>query len=135
MKNEITKFCIRNTIEVVVLFLLIFYFCSFKSISIQSILPLVFVFFVFLFDFYKLYKFYARRDQNGLLSFQSKFLFYTFAWYFLPIFLSIFLILKNLNALKIEYLLVTALIYGILYLYNLSVSRKLKKSAQIAESL
>ena len=129
MKKEVSKFCIRNVIEVAVLLFLIFYFFSFKAISIQSIFPLFFVLVVFLFDFYKLYNFYKKNDLDGLLKFQSKFLFYTFAWYFAPIFLSIFLILKNLNGLKIDFLLVTALIYGTLYLYNLNVSRKLKKSA------
>lgn len=129
MKNVVSKFLIRNVIEVAVLFVIIFYFCSFKAILIQSIFPLVFVLLIFLFDFYKLYNFYKKNDLNGLLKFQSKFLFYTFAWYFTPIFLSIYLIIKNVNGLRKEYLLVTALIYGALYLYNLSGSRKLKKSA------
>ena len=128
MNKEVIRFIIRNAIEVLVMLLLLKYFSAFSAINFLSLIPLLFVLFVFIFDFYKLYNFHSNQDFNGLMKFQSNFLFYSFAWYFFPIFLSIYLILKNLNGLKIEFFLVTALIYGTLYLYNLSVSRKLKKS-------
>jgi hypothetical protein len=128
MKKEINRFCIRNAIEVLVLIFLLMYFNSISKISFLSLIPLLFVLLVFLFDFYKLYTFHLKQDLNELMKFQSSFLYYSFAWYFFPIFLSIYLILKNLNALKNEYLFSVAFIYWVLYLYNLFVSKKLKNN-------
>lgn len=125
MRNEFSKFFIRNAVEVAVLVYLLVYFGSDKRISFLSLTPLLFVFLAFLFDFYKLYVFYIKQDIKSLRNFQSKFLFYTFGWYFLPIFSSIYLILKDLNAINGQYLLIVCLISGVLYFYNFKVSREL----------
>jgi hypothetical protein len=125
VEKVVTRFCIRNAIEVIVLAFLMLYF---KSVSLVSLLPLVFVFFVFIFDFYKIYYFYKEQNLNGLLKFQSKLLFYTFAWYFLPILVSLYIILKKLNVLKSSNFVMVIFVYMVLYLYNLYASRKLKNN-------
>lgn len=128
MKKETTRFYIRNTLEVIALVVCLLFFGSIPAISIYSLLPLIFVLFVFIYDFYKIYKFSLNQDIEGLRKFQSKLLFYSFSWYFLPVFLSIYLILKNLKRADGEYLLIVFVLYVLLYLYNLKVSRELKKN-------
>ncbi len=128
MKMEATKFYIRNTLEVLVLVGCLIFFGTIPAVSIYSLLPLIFVLFVFIYDFYKIYNFSLSQDIDGLRSFQSKLLFYSFSWYFLPVFLSIYLVLKNLKSLDGEYLLTTFVLYALLYLYNLKVSLELKKN-------
>lgn len=128
MKKEATKFYIRNTLEVLVLVGCLIFFGTIPAVSIYSLLPLIFVLFVFIYDFYKIYNFSLSQDIDGLRSFQSKLLFYSFSWYFLPVFLSIYLVLKNLKIVDGEYLITTFVLYALLYLYNLKVSRELKKN-------
>ena len=127
MKKEATKFYIRNTLEVLVLVGCLIFFGTIPAVSIYSLLPLIFVLFVFIYDFYKIYKFSLNQDIDGLRKFQSKLLFYSFSWYFTPAFLSIYLVLKNVRRVDGEYLLTTFVLYTLLYLYNLKVSRELRK--------
>ena len=127
MKKEATKFYIRNTLEVLVLVGCLIFFGTIPAVSIYSLLPLIFVLFVFIYDFYKIYNFSLSQDIDGLRKFQSNLLFYSFSWYFTPAFLSIYLVLKNVRRVDGEYLLTTFVLYALLYLYNLKVSRELKK--------
>ena len=128
MKKEATKFYIRNTLEVSVLIGCLLFFKTIPAVSIYSLLPLIFVLFVLIYDFYKIYKFSLNQDVDGLRSFQSKLLFYSFSWYFIPLFLSIYLVLNNLKSVNGEYLLTVIVLYTLLYLYNLKVSRDLTKN-------
>ena len=132
IRKEVTTFCIRNAIEVSAIIYLLIYFSSFKAISIQSLFPLFFVLLVFMFDTYKLYTFYVKQDLDELFKFQSKFLFYTFAWYFLPILVTIYFVLKNLNALKVLPLVFVVLVFGVLYFYNFTTSIKFKNKLKIS---
>lgn len=128
MKKEATKFYIRNTLEVLVLVGCLIFFGTIPAVSIYSLLPLIFVLLAFIYDFYKIYNFSLNQDIDGLRKFQSKLLFYSFSWYFTPAFLSIYLVLKNVRRVDGEYLLTTFVLYTLLYLYNLKVSRELKNN-------
>lgn len=128
MKKEATRFYIRNALEVSVLVGCLIFFGTIPEISIYSLLPLIFILFVFIYDFYKIYNFSLNQDIEGLRKFQSKLLFYSFSWYFTPAFLTIYLVLINLKRVDGEFLLIVLVLYVLLYLYNLKVSRELNKN-------
>lgn len=128
MKKEATRFYIRNALEVSVLVGCLIFFGTIPEISIYSLLPLIFILFVFIYDFYKIYNFSLNQDIEGLRKFQSKLLFYSFSWYFTPAFLTIYLVLINFKRVDGEFLLIVLVLYVLLYLYNLKVSRELNKN-------
>jgi hypothetical protein len=130
MDKLVQKIVIRNLIEVGVLVALVFFFHSNKNISGISLIPFGLVLLVFLFDFYKIFKFTKNNDSIGLREFESKFLFYSFGWYFLPLLITIFLILRDLNAVRLEVVVGISVLYLFIYYLNYVTSKKLKEELQ-----
>lgn len=129
MKRLVRNLLVRNFLEVCVLIALLFIFFKNKNISNLSIIPLAFVLPVFFYDFYKIYNFSKREDYNGLLKFESRLLFFTFAWYFFPAFLSVVLIFRNLQAMNLINSVAVGLLYTGLYYLNYKTSRSFKEDS------